>query len=213
MVKMEEQWKPITWIADIPIDKYSISSYGRIRNEYTNHIRKNWTRNTGVVVCLISNSPRRRKAKRIINSSIILPDDEFFQHKEYFITIHTQVAKAFLPPPDLSNPDMIISVIHKDGNLQNNHADNLDYDYRLSHKVRRASDIKRNQTLSVETVRRICELLILENGKLKNVRKHLPLLPNVSIEQVESIKYKMHYKQISDEYFIYCDRKFIPLKK
>ena len=206
-----EEWKRITWIDGLPTDKYSISSYGRIRNNYTNRVRKNIIRPHGTVMCLISTAP---ECKRRMVHYTIISDTKWAIHKNITITIATHVAKAFLPPPDTSNPEMIISIGYKDGNKQNVHADNLEYRYRLSYAARMLHKPRVNRKLSRDDVHYVCGMLIEENGCLKNIRKRLPTeLPNVTIEQVMAIKYKSYYRDISDEYFDYFDREFIPLIK
>ena len=207
---MEETWKRITWIDGLPKDKYSISSYGRIRNEYTHTIRKNIIRPHGTVMCLISTAPYRRH-RHMVHYTLVA-DNEWVIHKNITITIATHVAKAFLPPPDKSNPDIIVSIGYKDGNKQNVHADNLEYRYRISYAARKAHKPRVNRKLTTEDVHYVCGMLLEEKGCLKKIRKRLPTeLPNVTIEQVMAIKYKSYYRDISDEYFDYFDKTFIPL--
>lgn len=205
----QEEWKPITWIPNLPPDKYSISSCGRIRNNYTNKIRKNVLRPHGVVACLVSSAPRTHK--RMVHYSI-LPSDEFKKPKSILLTIPIQVAKAFLPEPD-PDPDMIPYVIHLDGNVENNNVSNIRWRFRVSSKYVREHKVTNNRKLNEADVRKVCEMLIEEKGKLRKVKERLPIeLPHVTIKQVADIKYKEHFANISNEYFFFENRRFKVVK-
>lgn len=209
---MNEEWKPIDWHPDLPIDKYSISNFGRVRNNYTNTIRKNATRKNGTVVCMVSNAPKGRRRKMIHYTLLTEDYSPSYQYKNVFITLSVAVAKAFLPPPT-PNPEFRIEVGFKDGDISNVKLDNLEWKYVLRSEYR-DSKIPVNRKLSEEDVRKICMMLVEENGKIANIRMRLPKeVPNATPEQVMTIKYKQHYVSISDEYFDYYDKKFRPNKK
>ena len=208
----DEVWKPITWIEGIPEDKYSISNYGFIRNNYTKNVLRNYVRKSGAVMCLISNSPCSMYRKKMIRYTLV-SKDETFVAKTYGLTIAVQVAKAFLQEPKKSDPREIIEVIHKDGNKTNNYVGNLEYKKYLPKKYIDAMVPKKRIGLTEEEVRKVCMMLVEEKGILRYIRRRLPFeLPTVKIEQVEAIKYKMHYRNISDDYFTYDEiYKFQPL--
>jgi hypothetical protein len=138
--------------------------------------------------------------------------DPTYHYKNIFITLSIAVAKAFLPPP-INNPKFRIEVGFKDGNISNVNVDNLEWKAVLKYEYRvTAKGV--NRKLSEEDVRKICMMLIEEDGKMENIRVRLPKeVPHATPEQVLTIKYKQHYTSISDEYFDYYDRKFIPIKK
>ena len=209
---MNEEWKPIDWHPDLPIDKYSISNFGRIRNNYTNTIRKNTKRKNGTVVCMVSNSPKGRRKKMIHYTLLTESYSPSYRYKNVFITLSIAVAKAFLPPPT-TNPEYRIEVGFKDGDISNVNAENLEWKYILRSEYH-DSKIPDNRKLSEEDVRKICMMLVEENGKITNICLRLNKeVPNATLRQVTDIKYKHHYASISDEYFDYYDRKFIPNKK
>ena len=90
----EEIWK---LVADYP--NYSVSNYGRVRNNKTGYILKPLEVGFGYVVVELwnKNGPKSKK-------------------------IHRLVAEAFLP-----NPDKKTQVNHIDGNKKNNRLDNLEW--------------------------------------------------------------------------------------
>ena len=208
----DEVWKPITWIEGIPEDKYSISNYGFIRNNYTQNVLKNYVRKNGTVTCLISNSPCRMYRAKMVRYTLISNNGKN-AIKTFLVTIAVQVAKAFLQEPRKSDPREIIEVIHKDGNKTNNYVGNLEYKKYLPKKYINAMVPKKRIGLTEEEVRKVCMMLVEEKGILRYIRRRLPFeLPTVKIEQVEAIKYKMHYRNISDDYFTYDEiYKFQPL--
>ena len=211
---MEEEWKSITWIPDLPEDKYSISNFGRLRNNYTGKIRTNHKRKNGTVVCLVSTAPKNAVGhNRMCHYTIIDSGDLTKQHKTILLTIATQVANAFLPPPQKTDDTMIAYIGYIDNDTTNVCANNLEWRYRLTYTYKQALKKKMNRKLSDATVRKICKMLLEEDGNFKRIRRRVvDELPNVSMSQIMAIKYKEHYQSISDEYFEYYDRKFIPLK-
>ena len=90
---MEEIWKPY-------FKNYSVSNYGRVRNDNTKTIRK-----------LSKNSYGYLRTNITIRN---------VGHKE--IKVHRAVAELFIP-----NPLNLPQVNHKDGNKENNYIDNLEW--------------------------------------------------------------------------------------
>ena len=209
---MNEEWKPITWIPDLPSDKYSISNLGRLRNNYTGKIRNNNKRKNGTIVCSVSTASRDASAKRKMSHYTLIGGDITKQTKMILLTISTQVAKAFLPPPQPTD-GMIAYIGYIDDDTTNVRLDNLEWRYRFTHDYKQSLEKKINRKLSDETVRDICKMLLEEHGNLKRIRRRIvDEFPNVTIDQIMCIKYKQHYQSISDEYFDYYDKKFIPLQ-
>ena len=209
---MNEEWKLITWIPDLPPDKYSISNMGRLRNNYTGKIRNNNKRKNGTMVCSVSTAPRDASAKRKLSHYTLIGGDVTKQTKMILLTISTQVAKAFIPPPQPTD-GMIAYIGYIDNDTTNVRADNLEWRYRFTHSYKQSLKQKVNRKLSEKTVRDICKMLLEEHGNLKRIRRRIvDELPTVTIDQIMCIKYKQHYQSISDEYFDYYDKKFIPLQ-
>lgn len=207
----DEEWRPIDWIPDMPTDKYSISSYGRIRNNYTNHIRKNIERASGSLACLLSTTPKTKKT--LIHYTLIY-QQTINNPKTVFVTIDQVVAKAFLPPPN-DDPNVIAELIHLDTDPKNNHYTNLSWEYHLKNSYIKEQHSKYNtkKNMTETDVRKICEMLIEENGSIRKMKIRIATeLPHISIEQVEGIKYKTHFSDISNEYFYFDDRRFEPIK-
>lgn len=63
-------------------------------------------------------------------------------------------------------------------------------------------DIKQQNRLDKETVELICELLIKHNGSMTKVMKELvDINPNITIGNINGIRYKTKWTKISDKYF------------
>lgn len=89
-----EEWRKVH-----SFPNYSISDEGRLRNDDTNHIRKNKTDKYGYEYVNLKQGGRT--------------------HSKF---IHRLVAEEFI-----DNPDRKPQVNHKDGNKKNNRVDNLEY--------------------------------------------------------------------------------------
>ena len=204
-----EDWRPVDWIPKVPIDKYSISSLGQIRNNYSNRILHQYTRKgSGTKFVLISTSPRSERVQ--LFHYWITPVRKYHDKKPINLTIDIAVLTAFVGRPEWAK-----RCIHVDGNKNNCALTNLRWD---SKEEAKSSDVKKKEkkrnTLDEATVREICEILVHEYGSLKSsIRLIQEKFPDVKYHQIESIKYKIHYTEISDEYFSYSDRIFMPIKK
>lgn len=110
-----EEWKIV---AECPT--YSVSSFGRIKNNNTNKIIKLHTDKDGYKDIGFSNGNRKSRLYR---------------------RIHRIVALAFIP-----NPDNLPLVNHIDGVKDNNHVDNLEW-VTLSRNVTHSYEIELNKNL------------------------------------------------------------------
>lgn len=93
------------------VNRFEISSYGRLKNSRNNHIYKQHTLSSGY-----------NSVRTTLGSSC----------RKIHIIIHKAVAYTFLP-----NPDNLPEVNHKDGDRTNNRADNLEWcspHYNQQHK-------------------------------------------------------------------------------
>lgn len=131
-----EQWKSIT--TDNIKGFYSISNYGRVRNDKRNRIMKT----------------------RILRDyeSVGLKCHDGIQHT---FTIHTLVAKHFIPN-DI--PGLIVN--HKDGNKRNNFDDNLEWctysenaQHAFDNNLRHKGEKHYNHKYSDEQVHEMCQLI------------------------------------------------------
>jgi hypothetical protein len=103
MIKMNENMKVINdierWKVIEEYDNYSVSTYGRVRNDKTNRVLKPVTNNEGYYhVCLCVNGKRKD------------------------MKIHRLVALAFI-----ANPSNKLCVDHINNDRKNNHISNLRY--------------------------------------------------------------------------------------
>lgn len=93
-----EEWKQIV-IDDVEYD-YSVSNYGRVRNDKTGQFLKPYEQGRYLQVCL--NKNKRRKQ----------------------LQVHRLVATMFIPNDE---PTVKTIVHHKDHNTRNNHVENLEW--------------------------------------------------------------------------------------
>lgn len=121
-----ELWKAIDWIELIPIDKYQISSYGRLKNLYTGNILGQWkqSKQDRIIAMLTSADFEQTTHKRRStgDSTKVRP-----KAKTRLIQIGRCVAIAFVPLPEGIKDPKRLQVRHIDGNFMNNHADNLEW--------------------------------------------------------------------------------------
>ena len=194
----QERWKYINWVDGIPHDKYKISDRGRLFNCYTGNILGSWYDKSGDrVVSILTDSDCKRIALRARKQILTR-----------FIYIDRTVAIAFIYKPKELNR---YRVEHLDGDPMNCEYTNLLWYEWHPHKEE-LPKLYSNRRLSEEDVRTICETLVATKGSIKKAMVLLfDTMPMVSRQQVENIKYKFHYSDISDEYFWYDDRKFIVL--
>lgn len=94
----EEIWKPLVYKGIDYSDTYKISNFGRLKNIITGHVRKLSKDKDGYLSCGITKDGHRN-----------------------VISIHRAVAELFI------GGDQSLTVNHKDGNKDNNRADNLEY--------------------------------------------------------------------------------------
>lgn len=99
---MKETWSKLVY-PNIPYDlnRFEISTYGRLKNTKTQYIYKPNVLNSGY--CSVRTTTGKRNNK-------------------IHILIHKAVAYTFL-----ENPNCLPEVNHKDGNKANNHVDNLEW--------------------------------------------------------------------------------------
>lgn len=98
---MNEQWSKLVYNGDDLLDRFEISSFGRLRNPKTGRIYKLFVSSEGYVrVCVSVGSRQNKKV----------------------IRIHRAVAETFL-----ENKRKYPVVNHKDGNKSNNRVDNLEW--------------------------------------------------------------------------------------
>jgi hypothetical protein len=141
---MEEQWTPLVGIHEIE-GQFLISNKGRIKrvvfNNYTKTVYKKMrTNKTGYVYAQFH-----------------------YNGTNHPVRLHRLVAQHFVP-----NPDNLPEVNHKDGNKQNNCADNLEWSDR-SQNVKHSFDtgLKTPHRWTEEERKRIAE----------NVRKYYQMNP------------------------------------
>lgn len=99
---MQEIWAKLVY-PNIPdnLNRFEISTYGRLKNVKTQYIYKPTVLNTGYCSVRTTLGSRSNKIS---------------------ILIHKAVVYTFL-----DNPNNLPEVNHKDGNKRNNHLDNLEY--------------------------------------------------------------------------------------
>lgn len=116
------------------------------------------------------------------------------------VRIHRLVAEHFVP-----NPYGLPEVNHIDGNKLNNHSSNLEWcdrTFNIQHAYDNGLRKRPNGTnnprniISEEVVREICEEL-LRGGKTAKIARSF----NVNWHNVDAIRKKRNWKQVSDEYF------------
>jgi len=93
-MKDKERWLPITGSTI-----YSVSSWGRIRNNKSGHIKKMFTNRYGCLIAVLTNNSGLGQTSHNL----------------------TKFMRQFMPP----QPSPQHSVFHKDGDKTNNHQDNL----------------------------------------------------------------------------------------
>lgn len=101
MSSQKELWKPISY-KDLKTP-YEVSDHGQIRNRNIKKISKQKVNDLGYITALI-----------IVKEQKIL--------KKIYISVHKEVAKAFIP-----NPNNFKEVNHKDKDPHNNKVDNLEW--------------------------------------------------------------------------------------
>ena len=99
---MKETWAKLVY-PNIPdnVNRFEISTHGRLKNCLTQHIYKQSILNSGYCSVRVTLGSRNNKVN---------------------IIIHKAVAYTFL-----NNHNCLPEVNHKDGNKQNNHVDNLEW--------------------------------------------------------------------------------------
>lgn len=174
-----EIWKNVVYENLVP-NVYQVSNLGNIRNISTGVIQKNSLESRGYV----------RFSTKTIDGGVRT------------IKIHRLVAYTFIKNPDYKD----MEVNHIDGNRSNNCVCNLEWvNGKENSEHAWMTGLNDNYgdkigTHDVSVVRKVCELLVENDGRVINVVKAIePIV--VSESFVRHIKYKRIWRRISDEYF------------
>lgn len=156
---MEEEWKAIDWLDDIPSDKYLISNMGQIKNLYTDKIIKSYLVHTPCdrMITLLTTAPR--------DISLRLRKPKFNEiSKKKCVTVSRLVAIAFIPFPKgvvKYNP-RVLTLCFKDNDPTNLRADNLEWrvglvqKYTAEDRVKMFDLIKDNIDKPTRVIAQIC---------------------------------------------------------
>ena len=158
---------------------YSVSNYGRVRNDKTNRLLKPSTDGNGYI-------------------AIRLP----VNGKDKNFRLHREVAKAFLP-----NPDNLPEVNHKKGVLSDNRASELEWvthSQNMIHAVETGSlpvksgESSPNAKLTESTVHKICELL--QSGKSCSETANILKSEGGTLSRVKKIRSGYCWTEVSSQY-------------
>lgn len=195
------EWRPINWVNNLPVDKYSVSDTGLIRNNWTGNVLTIMKRkSTGMKYVLISKCPKKKKVN--LYHGFITPVNKYGINKQVNLTVAYAVLTAFV-----GREDEKARVVFIDGNKDNCNLMNLRWEKHesiIDDNETESDQQKIPRFMSEELVREICRVLIEERGSLKRTTDRVVSThPEVSYTQISNIKYKVHWANISDEYFEY----------
>ena len=183
----KERWAPLHYKNIKPI--YEISTYGFVRNKYTNKQLSICKSEKGYsMVSLMTNNNKQKTFK-----------------------LHRLVAKTFIPSP-INNGSEKLTVNHKDGNKDDNSIYNLEwitFSKNIKHSYDEGLNTPRRGTLNGHSkyddnvIEYICQMI--ENGdKTQDIKKSVKDKFSIDITRylVFDIKHKKTWKHISDKYNI-----------
>lgn len=183
-----EEWRPVTY-PDVYLDKYEISSHGRLRRASDKSII------TGSTIC-----------NRYIAAGLKVYSKQSGQSST--IAIHRLVAHAFL---DLNCSDKSLVVNHIDNDGTNNHVRNIEV-VTQQLNAQHASLITAMTDISIEEMDIIRDMLMdpQYRGSTKLIYETLhDSHPSITLGKIRAIKHKSAYNNSYSKYNIreinYCD--------
>lgn len=179
-----EAWKFITWIDGIPIDKYMVSSTGRVFNTYTRRFISMCIIKDNLTVGL-NNGPTTRGAFRTTSASVA-----------------RLVAIAFLPiPGELDFCDYAdLNVFQKDGNKLNLCVENLRWDIRGSRssgefEYDQITDVLNQYKDTDISYTKITEILRTQHG-IKRSSATICLMYNHKLPYLDKMRHQVEPKTV-----------------
>lgn len=149
----EEIWEPLEYDGVYYGDTYLISNFGRLKNIKTGHIRKYSKDKDGYLSFRITKDGKRKA-----------------------IRVHRAVAETF------NDGDYTLTVNHKDGNKENNRADNLEFISVIDNIKHAVINGLYHHTVDVEDIKKIKQM---KNDGLKN--KDIAAVFNITKDAVKDI--------------------------
>lgn len=143
------------------------------------------------------------KLKPIKNAYGYLVVNVYLENAIRQFRIHRLVATTFIPN---DHPDTHIDVNHKDGNKTNNDIDNLEWctpKYNTEHAIKTGLRINSGEdfhssVLTEKEVIRICELLVENKLKAKDIAKEIG--EHCSVAMVRNIYYRLSWVHVGYQY-------------
>lgn len=192
LLTLEEDWRPVE-IPCIPKGHYSVSSFGRVRNNKTNHVLKGTLRHDGYLTVFI----------------------KWIDNKFHCMVVHRIVALTFVS----GRTDDKNFVNHKNGIKTFNYSYNLEWVTNLEniqHAMKYGlvpvvlGEKRPTSKLSDSDVEKICEYILEFHGRTSDIRsKCIDNGINVTPDQINAIKCKKAWDWISDKYFIKHDTRIM----
>lgn len=196
-----EEWRYITWIPEIPDDKYQVSNMGNIRNMYT-----------GKVLSTSINAKSKRVVVNLSTSSYELATRKTNtvgckeKSKVKFVTVARCVAIAFVPLPKDIDPKYTskLQVGYIDGDRTNIHADNLKwvmgYHVQYSIEERRMiyDIIKDHIDLSAVEIADVCSKKLNRNitpGMIRAITYQDENIPKIKQYQILNLNHHDYMKE------------------
>ena len=192
----EEVWRDVNY-PGILKNAYSISSFGRIKNNKTGHISDIHVPN----------------CRGYFTREVTRQDGSKYKEQ-----LHRLIAHEFVPNPANGN-----EVNHIDGDKTNNywknlewvsHKDNMRHAYNLKMIKRERGEGNPNSKLSNDIVEKVCKLFITAWGNSQTVYEILKLEGfEISLKQIQHIKHKECWNWVSDKYWSKQDLDMLHIKK